>query len=783
MASNGTPGRFGGFSGLTDEALGLTMLDMPITPPHISGISPSSPPPMPAAPPSPPTPTVNGAPPAPDPEPALSRRRRTASLVSALGASLVLIAASTFISLRWEEMALLAKSCVLAGIAASCIAAGLAARRRAPGTASALLHLGAFMVALDAGAIATYAGLGFGWTAAVGGFAGLTSTVVLPEAVATLAKDERLRRSPVMEAGRVLAVAAIGLAIADSVPLAATVIIAATAAVAALLRRREATGLALVAGIGPIVEWVGSYAQVGSLLRWLAAMTTASPEVTVAVAAAAVASILTLRRGPFWDASAVVVGAIAIPSALEVLAEHQNGPLIAVAAAVIGFRLMAVTGDRPGWLPLVDLTALTTAAVAFALGIGRVMADAIVDQGSHHPTDVGLAITAALLAIGWLASDLLDRHDTLPRRLWIGASGPIATIGLLSATMVGAVASRQLDRAGVLIAGTALIIGVTQRKGAVTVLRVGLPLGSLLLLGSPVTALAVALAGALVSQHRAEQDSVGGARSAGVSVTQLCGLASLALAALATIGAWPGDSSEAMLATLAIGSPIVAIGTHSRRCAAPALRSAPRFALALALAPTLLDLGMAGTVSIALAVVLLADHLAFRTPVSQWLIPAHLSVGMWFLGGDPWWQTDPITSADWWLFGPAVLVGLIGWQELRSGGSSWYGFGPAFAMLGGAALVDRLDGGSGWHGAVAGVVGLVAVLVGVERRWSSPTAIGGALIAGATVIEVAGVVPRIPVWALLSIGGAILLGFGWALERNAGTGPMASLRSTWSEFR
>ncbi len=639
------------------------------------------------------------------------------------------------------------------------------------------------MTALDAGAIATYAGFSFGWTAAAGGIAGLASTAALPWLLTRFADDQRLQQSPVMEAGRVLAIAAIGLAIANTTPLAAPVAIASAAIAAALLQRREATGFALLAGLSPVIQWVGSFAQPESLLDWLAAMTTATPVTTVAVALIAIVSIAALHRGPYWAAVAAVIGAIAVPSAVDIFGQHHDGSLIAAAAVVVGFRIVAKMVGRPEWLPLIDVAALLISAIAFLTGSVRFLDTHLLSNESTHPLDLGIVVTAMLLALGWLLSDLLSEGGTVTGRIWSGASGPIATIGLASATLVGAVGSMQFDRAGIVIAVAALGLGVTQRKGSLPLLRIGLPLASVLLLGEPVVALAIVIGGALTSQFRAHRDLGEGAAPARASMTQLAGIASLAIGSLATAGVWRNDPGSAVLAALAVGSALVVMGIASSRLAVPDLQLAPRLALPMVLLPVWSDLGLAGGVALALAVVFLADSLALRTPASQWLAPIHVTAGMWLIANQPWWQASPITSSDWWFFGPSLIVGVFGWNELRNGNSSWHGFGPAFAIVGVTALLDRVAGGGGWHGVVAGFIGLVALVIGVERRWSSPTVIGAGLLFAAISIEVGGVVPRIPVWALLSTGGAILLGFGWMLERNAGAGPMASLRSTWSEFR
>ena len=69
----------------------------------------------------------------------------------------------------------------------------------------------------------------------------------------------------------------------------------------------------------------------------------------------------------------------------------------------------------------------------------------------------------------------------------------------------------------------------------------------------------------------------------------------------------------------------------------------------------------------------------------------------------------------------AAHLVVAGWQGRRNRTlSSWTAYGPAVALLGGAALAERLDGGPAWHALVAGAVGVAAVAVGGWRRLAGP---------------------------------------------------------------
>jgi hypothetical protein len=125
-----------------------------------------------------------------------------------------------------------------------------------------------------------------------------------------------------------------------------------------------------------------------------------------------------------------------------------------------------------------------------------------------------------------------------------------------------------------------------------------------------------------------------------------------------------------------------------------------------------------------------------------------------------------------------VALGLLvaGWQARRSAPiSSWVAYGPAVALLGGSALVERLVGGGEGHALIAGGVGLAAVCVGGRHRLIAPLLVGSALLVALTVNESLAVTAGVPTWAWLALGGATLVGVGISMER-AETGPFETGR-------
>lgn len=126
----------------------------------------------------------------------------------------------------------------------------------------------------------------------------------------------------------------------------------------------------------------------------------------------------------------------------------------------------------------------------------------------------------------------------------------------------------------------------------------------------------------------------------------------------------------------------------------------------------------------------------------------------------------------------ALQLAVLGWQLRRPGDpvgrrsdglSSWIAFGPSIVLLGGAGLVERLDGGSAWHALVAGAVGVVAVAAGGWKRLAGPLFLGTGLVVTVTVLETLHNLAGVPTWAWLAAGGTALLGAGIGLERSATT--------------
>jgi hypothetical protein len=135
-----------------------------------------------------------------------------------------------------------------------------------------------------------------------------------------------------------------------------------------------------------------------------------------------------------------------------------------------------------------------------------------------------------------------------------------------------------------------------------------------------------------------------------------------------------------------------------------------------------------------------------------------------------------VQSSEPYLLPVTALMVVAGWQaRRRSPLSSWVAYGPAVALLGGSALLERIDGGGAGHALVAGAVGLVAVVVGGKRRQAATLFLGTALLIGVTLHETVAVTAGVPTWGWLGLGGTTLIAAGILMER-AERGPIETGR-------
>lgn len=274
-------------------------------------------------------------------------------------------------------------------------------------------------------------------------------------------------------------------------------------------------------------------------------------------------------------------------------------------------------------------------------------------------------------------------------------------------------------------------------------------------------------------------------------------LLAASLAALTLADAWlrrrPWMAiASAVLVPLAVGWAAIATGASLGQTALAVLALAPiaaasevalsrswawpfRVATGVALlGPGLLaggDRGALATVIVVTGAIAILYGLRSPLPEITWLGGGLVMVGTWLHLVD-----HHVHATEPYLVPVAAALLIAGWQGRRTSSiSSWVAYGPAVALVGGSALVERLAGGGAAHALVAGTVGLLAVIIGGRQRLIAPLLIGTGLVVAAAVYESLAVTAGVPTWAWLALGGVTLVGVGIGMER-AETGPLESGR-------
>ncbi len=723
-----------------------------------------------------------------NPDPAT--RRTAATALAAMGAALVFSAAGVFIAVRWEQMGLESKAAIIAGLALASLAGGRRLRPRLPGVAVVLSHLGAFLLPLDIGGVATAMGASRPVVGVVGGLSGLIVLSMLDRT-----------RSPVMSLGRVLSAGGVGLGAGALLELpAASLVIAIGLAALVIDRRSDALGLAALAGLGPLFAWAGRLARPDSLVDWLGEQAATTPIQTVAAAVAAASIALASGRHTVVapappDGSrnrlrpeislvvALAVSVLASPDATALIGQHQAVTVVLAAATVLALRVLALRLPHCDSGPVIDGLALAVASLTALYGLSAQL-------GTPNLVFMPAMLwAAAMLTASWLVADVdhgrrNDPGTRAARSLWRGDSGKLSTVGLMTSFTVACLATGDMAIAALLLAAASTVIGISARPGARTTARIGLPLAVLVASGEPVTLVVVGIVAAVVLQARAILDLPAGPRRA--RLTQLAGVASLATALFGfTIQQRAGSLVPALMASSAAATTLVMLALSSDRLRVPDLGPAPRVALTFSVLPLLSTTTLAGTWLVGIGALLFLDlfldlsrhGLPARQPQLEMLASCALVLGSWMICGGT--RVDVLEG---WMLAPTVLLAGFGIRAMRDGASSWHGLAPAVTLLGVSAFLERIGGGGGWHAVVAGTLGLVALGVGVERRWAGPSVIGTVLLSATVIIEASGAIPRLPVWMLLAVGGAILLGAGALLERRQGVGTRSTVAAAWAEF-
>jgi hypothetical protein len=476
------------------------------------------------------------------------------------------------------------------------------------------------------------------------------------------------------------------------------------------LRRRHADSSGMAISLLVGGGWMPATLGMTSALAIGITMGTASPTV-VATAAAITAGALVLAGRPWGHA---------IASILVVCAPVVAGaePFVCAATAVGGALVLAAAavirgrmGDRASNGPLAWITAV---AALLPLAEAHLLLRPDVER---LPLLAGTALAA------WLIAAVLDRaavstsasgHAVHPTVLELGAPARVAMVATLLLAFDAA------------LTDVAWIAGLISALALADALRRRQP--------SPLLALPITLP-ALVGAS---------ASTTGLSIGQtgvaLCVLAAIAAGIhLLLEGEWRWPVLGVVGAAAVSG-----------------------FTLASTSVPT------ASTALLVLGGIGLAYSTVFSTPEGFAFSGLGITAGIW-----GHLANGHVTALDAYLAPVALMLVIAGYRAGTRKVSSWVSFGPAIVLLGGSALLERMQSGPGIHALVAGGVGVAAVMVGGSKRLIAPLLLGTALLVALTGHESLGVTREVPTWGWLALGGSVLLLTGIVMER-LDTGPIES---------
>lgn len=592
-----------------------------------------------------------------------------------------------------------------------------------------------------------------------------------------------------------------------------------TGVVAALVlvvvgRQRRDQGIVLlgsaVAAVGVLVSWTG--ADRGADVD---ALGLAGAFLVVQAGA-----YLT-RQDPFWSRPAALLARLGELLALLSL------PVLALVVSLVGWfddpatgMALAASVSALGWL---------AGELRRAGGRGRVLATvgmslgavAAVALATGSPVATGVATFAVAAAAGLLPDRLPAEPGTV--RSWPGGRA-VAVVGALLAPMMAF--ERALWLAAGLAAGGALLVTeVAVRRTlavradrpdarnaeawgwvlALVALVPGAVAVGLFIETTEQTAIGLALAAVGASALAAQADRgrtptaelpLGTAPrfawvlvlSGGAGLPALeVGLVALAVAACSAFDALRLRQPEVALgasvaipvvvaafaraAGLGLPQSGVALTVASAVMAGLGLHLGPRWATPVLGAVGLsigLGLGLAAADPAALGDALvvtggigLAAAAHQRSWTGTYVAGAVVTSGLWLRLAE-----GGVGSPEPYLVPVCALLLLAGAHARRQGAGSWIAFGPPVGLLGGAALLERVAGGPGWHGLVAGSVAVAAVAAGGRWRLAAPLFLGTGLLVVLVGFETLAVTAGLPTWVWLALGGSVLLGAGVAMERH-----------------
>ncbi len=468
-----------------------------------------------------------------------------------------------------------------------------------------------------------------------------------------------------------------------------------------------------------------------------------------------------LRRRPSAPAFADAVRAVAAPAtgvwcALAAVAAVEvgtaSGP--ATAGALLAAAAVLLWAGTPGaqvtgaglalWAPVAMAAASVSSVATLAAGAGST---AVVAMGAALVGRLGHVARVRLLGTAAVAC---------------AAAGTMLTVGTQAGPVVSDRLALALFVAQAWLVATALhrFDAVAGHAGRLAMLTAaGLALALEPSAGLPVIALTTAL---LVADTLRLRDRIAGLAAA-ASIQALVGM----LAAQA--GFDVPQTGLALVLAAVVWSGMAAVVDDEWR--AP-LVSAAVLGVGAGLALASGDQRM-----LADAIIVSGGLLAAAGIGTGQLGLAHVGAMATTLGIVGHLEASGVTALEPYVAPVALQLVAAGWHGRRNRTlSSWTAYAPAVALLGGAAVAERLGGGPAWHAVIAGAVGVAAVACGGWHRLAGPLFVGTGLLVAVTLVECLGALAGVPTWAWLAAGGSVLLGVGVALERADATPAEAGRR-------
>jgi hypothetical protein len=441
-------------------------------------------------------------------------------------------------------------------------------------------------------------------------------------------------------------------------------------------------------------------------------------------------------------------------TAAGALASHRRGAATLAAAAALTAPLLAAT---------------STATAALAGAVGTVLLTEVAVRRPRHAVTLDAAGAARGEATAWLLATVAILPAAWSTAFVAAETGATTLCLIVAAALASAVAA-QADRAPRALAAPRTgapgvpteghlawmaPLGTVARTAGVSVLAGvgGLPAAEVGVVALVVAALSV------LDAVRTDRPTValGAAVAIPVAVVGFCLQAQLSL---------PSTGVALTLAAAVVGGLGSQLGGRWLTPVVAAVGLCVGVGLALATEDVT---ALADAVMVSGGIVLAASVVAARLDAAL-LAGGVMTMGLWLRLAD-----GGVGASEAYLLPVTALLLVAGEHARRTGASSWVAYGPAVGLLGGAALLERMAGGEGWHALVAGAVGVVAVATGGARRLAAPLLLGSALLLALVGYETLAVTSGLPTWTWLALGGTTLLAAGVAMERHD-VGPLETGR-------